>query len=370
MNKNSLIELYSEKNATLIAQDYNIRPSYVQHQLRLHKIPKLLRDKTGKAVDQDLIKDYHAQGKSLKEIANLVNASLDCISFVLFKEKTLPNPNDIAKDFNLGMSKLGLSIKYSISVYELDKILYQHNLIENDFKISKDQLQHDYESLTIKEIAIKYGVKNICVSQKLREYSLIKDINKEELIRLYCEERMSFNDLAKYFNSSQTTIYRMLRKYKIQRFFEPEKEEFLRLYQDKTKTSANVLKEMAYHYGVSTYQIRLAYQRLENKRKRTAIKIKYTKEQLEALYKEHGIKGLSIQIGISEQNIKRALIKNGIYVEKQKKVLDLDKDHVSHLYKTRHLEWKAKYVIEEIAQELNVKPSVLYNFIRAHGITR
>ena len=370
MNKNRLIELYAEKNATQIAQDYNIRPSYVQYQLRLHKIPKQLRDREGKAVDQDLIKEYHAQGKSLKEISDLVNASQDCISFVLYKEKNLPDPKMVGKDFQSGISKLALSIKYNISLYELDKILYQHNLIENHFKISKEQLVQDYETLSIKEIARKYSVKNVCVSQKLREYSIIKDINKEDLIRLYCEERMSFTDLAKYFNSSQTTIYRMLRKYKIQRFFEPEREEFLRLYQDKTKTSANVLKEMALLYGVSTYQIKLAYQRLENRRKRTAIKIKYTKEQLEALYKQHGIKGLSIQIGISEQNVKRVLLKNGIHIEKKKTVLDLDINLVSHLYKTRHLEWKAKYVIEEIAEELKVRPSVLYNFIRAHGITR
>ena len=147
-------------------------------------------------------------------------------------------------------------------------------------KPPKEELERLYsdEKLSQKKIAEKCGVTGPTVKHWLKSYDLlirnksevaqlihghIKHINpsKEELERLYVEEKLSPEKIADHYNVSSVTILRWLKKYDILirsnseaqqvrfghiKHINPSKEELERLYVDENWSQ----EKIADHYGV------------------------------------------------------------------------------------------------------------------------
>jgi len=370
MNKTLLLKLYLEKPATDIAKDHNLKPVQIQKLLRLYNIPKPYRNKDGKALDVNHILDlYHNQKKSIKEISSMLNSTLDMITNLLYDRTPTPKPTCDQLKACLNLSKRQIALKFNLKEYDVHRLLLEYKLNYNPFDLSKEELQEEYQSQTISQIAKKYHVDAIYVSVKLKEYGILNEINIDELKRLYCDERKTIKEIVFLLNSSETTLWRLIKKHKLQRPFNPNPHEFFKLWHDKTKTVDENIRYMAEYYKVSIGTIRLTARKLNISKKTTPIKIKYTQEQLQELYDKHDLFGLSVILKMNVANVRRALVRHGITIKKPP-VKPMDLDRITQLYKTKYLDLKNLYAIQEIAKELDVAPTTLHRFIRSHKITR
>lgn len=370
MDKNLLVKLYAEKPASDIAKEHNLKPFQIQELLRLYDIPKPYRNKDGKALDINHIQDlYHKQSMSIKDICLMLNASTDMITNLLYtqQEKTKPTLEQLKNCLNL--SKRQLAIKFGLKEYDIHRLLLEYNLISNPYNVSKEQASKEYETLSVDQIARKHHIEPINVSVKLKEYGLIKDVNIEQLRTLYCDERKTIKEILSILETSETTLWRLIKKHKLQRPFNPDRKEFFKLWNNNTKTVGENIKLMADYYKVSVNAIRLTAKKLNISKKTTPIKIKYTSDDLQKLLNKHGLFGLSVILQMTVPNVKRALRRYDIMIKKTP-VKEPDIEAITHLYQTKHLHLKKQYSILEIAKELNMKPTPLQKLIKKYKILR
>jgi len=358
MNKNLLIKLYQEKPASKIAKDHNLRPSKIQSLLRLYNIPKPYRNKEGKALDEKLIISlYHEQGKPIKEICTSFNASYDMISSIL--KKTIEIPIEDLQ--NLALNEIEL--KYGVKENTILELKAKHNLLSNPLTIEKEALEKEFKSLTAFQIAKKYQVSTIFVTIKLKEYGILHSINIEDLKRLYCIERKPIKQITEELKVSETTLWRLIKRHNLKRIFKPNFKEFFKLWHNKKITQEENIKVMADFYNVSSDMIRMTAKRLNIIKRDHIINID-DPEKLKELYRKHGLFGLTIILKKDSLEVKRILGTHGINKN------DFDLNIISNLYQTKYLHLKNQFAIQEIAKDLNVKPTNLYKFIRLNKLTR
>ena len=372
MNKTLLLKLYHEKPASEIAKDHNLKPCQIQKLLRLYNIPKPYRNKDGKALDIDQILDlYHNQKFSIKDISSMLNSTIDMINNLLYDKtpRSKPTCEQLKSCLNDNLSKRQIAIKFNLKEYDVHRLLLEYKLNYNPFNLSKDQLQKEYQTQTIAQIAKKHRVDAIYVSVKLKEYGILNEVNIDDLKRLYCDERKTIKEIIPLLKSSETTLWRLIKKHKLQRPFNPNPQEFFKLWHNKTKTVNENIRDMAEYYKVSIGAIRLTARKLNISKKTTPIKIKYTQEEFQQLYDKHDLFGLSVILKMNVANVRRALVRHGITIKKPP-VKPMDLDLITQLYKTKYLDLKNLYAVQEIAKELDVAPTTLQRFIRSHKITR
>lgn len=372
MDKTQLLKLYLEKPASEIAKDHNLKPSQIQKLLRLYNIPKPHRNKEGKALDVDHILDlYHNQKMSIKDISIMVNSTLDMINNLLYDKtpRSKPTYEELKSCLNENLSKRQMAIKFNLRDYDVHRLLLEYKLRYNPFNLSKDLLLKEYQDNTIAQIAKKYRVDAIYISVKLKEYGILNEVNIDDLKRLYCDERKTIKEIVLLLNSSETTLWRLIKKHKLERPFNPNPHEFFKLWHNRTKKVNENIRDMADYYKVSFGTIRLTARKLNISKKNTPIKIKYSQEQLQHLYDKHDLFGLSVILNMDVANVRRALVRHNIKIKKPP-IKQMDLDLITQLYKTKYLDLKNLYAVQEIAKELDVAPTTLQRFIRSHKITR
>lgn len=94
-------------------------------------------------------------------------------------------------------------------------------------EITKEQLEEMYvdKDMTLQQIAEELGTTRFKVSDKIKEYNIIKDQrlrtrhkdvpSKEELIDMYIDKNMNIQDIADIYNLNRITISRLIKKYDI-----------------------------------------------------------------------------------------------------------------------------------------------------------
>lgn len=184
----------------------------------------------------------------------------------LYWEKEL-SLNEIAKKYKVdGVTVLYWMKKYNILRRSKAKIKF--NGINS---IKREELEDLYNTkrLSSSQIAEKFGVSSTTIRQLMKEYNIIRRNNseahlsknarlptKENLIRLYCKDKLSVKEISSTFSVSTTTIYNLMRRYNIQRKpqrkFYLSKEELENLYWKEKKDTF----EIAEIYGVEFNTVR------------------------------------------------------------------------------------------------------------------
>lgn len=94
-------------------------------------------------------------------------------------------------------------------------------------EITREQLKEMYvdKDMTLQQIAEELGTTRFKVSDKIKEYNIVKDRrlrtrhkdvpSKEELIDMYINKNMNIQDIANVYNLNRITISRLIKKYNI-----------------------------------------------------------------------------------------------------------------------------------------------------------
>lgn len=94
-------------------------------------------------------------------------------------------------------------------------------------EITKEQLKEMYvdKDMTLQQIAEELGTTRFKVSEKIKEYNIVKDQrlrtrhknipSKEELIDMYINKNMNIQDIADIYSLNRITISRLVKKYNI-----------------------------------------------------------------------------------------------------------------------------------------------------------
>ncbi|MEK6955369.1 MAG: LAGLIDADG family homing endonuclease [Nanoarchaeota archaeon] len=148
-------------------------------------------------IERKILKKLYLEQKfSLTEIGKLYKCSKGTIQFWLNKYKIkIRTLNEANK----------LSRKYSV-------------------KINKQELQDAYNnSKSINSLAEKFDCKNSTIIKKLRDFDITHKfssckrtvIDKENLIQLYSNQKLTTNQIADKYHCSQAKIWKLLKKYNI-----------------------------------------------------------------------------------------------------------------------------------------------------------
>ena len=184
--------------------------------------------------------------------------------------------------------------------------------------------------------------------------SSYEGVDVKTLEQLYCIEKKGYKEIGKILGVSETTAWRWVKRFKLQRTFNPPKEEFNQLYI--TMTSP----ELAKHYNVSEDIIKDTIYKYDSKLNTKIRTSKYTKEQIENIYKQTtDIKELSKILGVCEYSVWRILRRYGVAYPRKKtfeKYLetDIEKQNVYELYKELNVKYKKEWVIKEISERFKV----------------
>lgn len=169
--------------------------------------------------------------------------------------------------------------------------------------ITKEMLELDRKTMSVKEIAKKYNKGERTISQYLKDFGLTKavdrvDINDDDVLADY-NRGMTINEIALKYNASHDTITKRLNKYDIQNTRAAGiKRHFIKTYDDRWK---DIQKD--FDAGLSKTYIR-------NKHK-------IRMENLEALMQKNGYlianDAYKNRILIKQQEFEKAVIKNKRY---------------------------------------------------------
>ncbi|MCZ2224538.1 MAG: hypothetical protein LC122_13015 [Chitinophagales bacterium] len=116
---------------------------------------------------------------------------------------------------------------------------------------TKEQIEKLYseEKLTLDQIANKFNISKTTMSRLLKKYNMAKicgkrvnQPTKEELIDLYQNKKITMQEIGEKFKINRITISRLLKKYKIEISFIPKKEELEDLYFKMNKNISDISK--------------------------------------------------------------------------------------------------------------------------------
>ena len=194
-----------------------------------------------------------------------------------------------------------------------------------------------------------------------------ENVDKETLERLYNIERKGYKEIGAILGASETTAWRWVKRFKIERSFNPPKEEFNELY--RTMTTPKLAK----HYNVSEDIIKDTIHKYDSKLSSRLRTSKYTKEQIEGLYKQTtDIKELSVILGVCEYSVLRILRRYGVAYPRKRtfeKYLetDVDKERVYNLYKELNIKYKSSWVVTEISERFKVSKAEVRRCLKTMG---
>lgn len=192
-------------------------------------------------------------------------------------------------------------------------------------------------------------------------------VDRKTLEKLYCIEKKGYIEIGKILGVSETTAWRWVKRFKLQRTFNPPKEEFNKLY--KTMT----IPKLAKHYNVSEDTIKDTIYRYDSKLSTKTRSCKYTKEQIENLYKNNpNIKELSKILGVCEYSVWRILRRFEVGYPRKKTFekhleTDIEKQRVYDLYKELNVKYKKEWVLKEISERFEVSKAEIKRCLKTIG---
>jgi|LauGreDrversion4_2_1035121.scaffolds.fasta_scaffold164800_2 transposase len=196
-----------------------------------------------------------------------------------------------------------------------------------------------------------------------------ENVDKDTLEKLYNIERKGYKEIGEILGVSETTAWRWVKRFKIERTFNPPKEEFINLY--KTTTTPKLAK----HYNVSEDKIKEIIHKYECKLSSRIRTNKYTKEQIEGLYKQTtDLKELSKILGVCEFSVYRILRRFNVISSRKKtfeKYLetDVEKERVYSLYKELSVKYKTEWVVTEISEKFKVSKAEVKRCLKRRLLT-
>jgi IS30 family transposase len=217
------------------------------------------------------------------------------------------------------------------------------------FDILEDELRRLYleEKLSMEAIAKRYGcsmgtVRNELVRKGIRprtpaEAAALKSIRipKEQLEKMYVEQQMSGPEIAKALGCDPGVIYRELRRHGIPR---RSKEEITRLSRAKTairdKIDEGILWEMYYKRRLSKNQIAKAL----------------------------GYSASTISRRMKDLNMESRSLSEALRISRRDLRIEIPKEVLRELYVKRVLS------TEEIGEILGCSPNTVYRRLQGHGI--
>jgi transposase len=286
---------------------------------------------------------------------------------------------------------------------------------DNDMVMTKTALERAYKTKTAKQIAEEKKVHVKKIHELLKKYEIpkpIRDINgqaidtnfvqilynlgysipviakdinatynsisniikcsyegvdKDTLERLYKIEKKGYKEIGEILGVSETTAWRWVKRFKIERTFNPPKKEFNELY--KTMTTPKLAK----HYKVSEDKIKEMIYKYDSKLSSRIRTNKYTKEHIEALYKQTtDMKELSKILGVCEFSVYRILRRFNVISARKRtfeKYLEteVDKERVYSLYKELIVKYKTDSVIKEISERFKVSKAEVRRCLKNIG---
>jgi transposase-like protein len=246
------------------------------------------------------------------------------------------------------------------------------------------------------QIGKKLGVSNVGISRWMRKYNLpIRSLSeshllkgftkptKEELNKLYNEERKSTIQIGRKLGITDNTIRRWMRKYNLpirrtlknelpKGFTKPTKEELNRLYHDERKSLKEIGKELG---GVSTTFVSNLMERYRIDRRDSSESrlpkdfIKPTKEELNRLYHNEGKSTVEIgkKLGITDSTISRWMRKYNLPIRSASKsrlpgFVKPTKEELNRLY---YDEGKST---DKIGKNLGVSSSTIISWMKKYDI--
>lgn len=197
--------------------------------------------------------------------------------------------------------------------------------------------------------------------------SSYEGVDKETLDKLYNIEKKGYKEIGEILGVSETTAWRWVKRFKIERTFNPPKKEFIELYRTMTTP------KLARHYQVSEEKIKEIIERYDCKLNSRIRTNKYTKEQIENLYNQTpNLKELSKILGVCEFSVWRILRRFEIKYSRKKtfeKYLetDIEKEKVYHLYKELKEKYKKEWVLKEISERFKVSRAEVLRCLKSMG---
>ena len=179
-------------------------------------------------------------------------------------------------------------------------------------------------------------------------------ILKEKLEHLYCVEKKGYTEIAQELGISPTSVWRYLKRYKLTRVFNPDKEEFTKNY------IAMNIPALCEHYNESLDIIRDTIAKFELKRLTRPRKKKYSKEYITSLFKTHkyNFKEMQNILGLCEYSVKRLLRQHGLIPSlKDRSILCLPayfKKPAYDMFLKFNEKYKAEWAKKEVAKYYNV----------------
>lgn len=197
--------------------------------------------------------------------------------------------------------------------------------------------------------------------------SSYEGVDKETLDKLYNIEKKGYKEIGEILGVSETTAWRWVKRFKIERTFNPPKKEFIELYRTMTTP------KLARHYQVSEEKIKEIIERYDCKLNSRIRTNKYTKEQIENLYNQTpNLKELSKILGVCEFSVWRILRRFEIKYSRKKtfeKYLetDIEKEKVYQLYKELKEKYKKEWVLKEISERFKVSRAEVLRCLKSMG---
>lgn len=259
-------ELYKKHTAKEIASILKVSIGKITNIIRSNNIV-YIRDLKGHAIEPLFIKNLIDKGLSVKEIATTLSASYDTINNWV-RQQNLELKEVCAKDLKNQFLKNNSCITHTaedmgLSVFKTKALLLKYKIIQNTFKVSKTELEtHINNGLSRQAIAKIYKVGTPEIALKIEELKIITrkkgaSVSKEELHKLYVEEKKSLEEMSQILGVSDTTIWRHIKVYNLKRSFNPDPEEIRSTFQNETLKTDDIKRNIMKKYNVSLEELEI-----------------------------------------------------------------------------------------------------------------